>query len=425
MPDEPEFHPDSGKRRLESENRNLRLLIISEYFGEEDGPAGLVVSKYVRFLSQFTNVKFDLLTSRSPWNSVPSFVLRRRVCNVRGIRQWEDRLLGWLAGETAGTSWGVRARLFLNRRLERRRYDLVLAWTNPVSSLFAALAPKVLESRTPIMWRADDPYPAALYPSFRGDNGEWKRYRCDDAELIIQWLNSHRHHIQSISAPSRKLADLIKQKLGWNHCQLVDWPHIGGDGSLVTPDWNNLRGRCANLGYIGRLSENRSPLPILGALRHLNKRGLRYHLNIYGFVDRQWEDEICRSVKEGDVSYCGKVSFEQSLRAMRANDALLLIEAQFSEGVFLPSKFCDYVWANRPLLVATPSGSVVEKALGGGGFPGLVGYTVDSAISCLERFYTVRSGEKRMARYLCRGLLCDPDSVIRRSLAGIRNVLGE
>jgi hypothetical protein len=50
---------------------------------------------------------------------------------------------------------------------------------------------------------------------------------------------------------------------------------------------------------------------------------------------------------------------------MREADVLLLIEnAEDREGVYLPSKFVDYLWAGRPVIALTPRNGTISDYLG-------------------------------------------------------------
>src|SRR5262249_51379562 len=62
-----------------------------------------------------------------------------------------------------------------------------------------------------------------------------------------------------------------------------------------------------------------------------------------------------------------RVSYEQSLEHIAAAALCVLVEADLPEGVFLPSKLCDYLAARKPVLALSPDrGTVSDLAEHGG-----------------------------------------------------------
>ena len=69
----------------------------------------------------------------------------------------------------------------------------------------------------------------------------------------------------------------------------------------------------------------------------------------------------------GQVGCTGLVSYEESLRHIGEAALCVLVEADFREGVFLPSKLCDYIAARKPVLALSPEvGTVADLAAEGG-----------------------------------------------------------
>ena len=120
----------------------------------------------------------------------------------------------------------------------------------------------------------------------------------------------------------------------------------------------------------------------------------------------------------------GVTSFDESLVRMQEYDALVLIEAEWEHGVFLPSKFTDYVWAQRPILISTPPGSAVERLAGGAGFPGLLGYNVESATACMRRFVADwRRGPGALESYIPPYEKYSARNVVKESLAALEEAV--
>jgi hypothetical protein len=64
-----------------------------------------------------------------------------------------------------------------------------------------------------------------------------------------------------------------------------------------------------------------------------------------------------------------RLPYEQSLDLTRQSHVLVVLEASLDEGIFLPSKFVDYVQVGRPVLAVSPKQGVLADLLcqhGGG-----------------------------------------------------------
>jgi glycosyltransferase involved in cell wall biosynthesis len=67
------------------------------------------------------------------------------------------------------------------------------------------------------------------------------------------------------------------------------------------------------------------------------------------------------------VSYTGLVSYEESLEHISEATVCLLVEGAFEEGIFLPSKLCNYFAARKPVLAVSPRvGTVADLSERGG-----------------------------------------------------------
>ena len=61
----------------------------------------------------------------------------------------------------------------------------------------------------------------------------------------------------------------------------------------------------------------------------------------------------------------GPCDYQTSLKWMAEADALLLVENFDAKvGIYLPSKFVDYIWAGKPIVALSPAGGTVADYLG-------------------------------------------------------------
>src|SRR5262249_7193780 len=68
-----------------------------------------------------------------------------------------------------------------------------------------------------------------------------------------------------------------------------------------------------------------------------------------------------------NVICTGQVSYEDSLSYVADASLCVVVEGNFKEGIFLPSKLCDYLIARKPVLALSPErGTVADMAREGG-----------------------------------------------------------
>lgn len=120
--------------------------------------------------------------------------------------------------------------------------------------------------------------------------------------------------------------------------------------------------------HIGAFYGPRNPETIFKALRRaldaspvLEEKILFRFIGALQSYSGQKEDPVSRLAKQYGlskvVSVEPAVDYEQSLGFMKASDYLLVIDADFENSPFLPSKVIDYAGAGAPILAVTPKGS--------------------------------------------------------------------
>jgi len=61
-----------------------------------------------------------------------------------------------------------------------------------------------------------------------------------------------------------------------------------------------------------------------------------------------------------NVIITGPVSYNETLKYCLSSDVLLVLEAAFTDGIFLPSKFVDYVQCGKPILAISPKNGTLK-----------------------------------------------------------------
>jgi glycosyltransferase involved in cell wall biosynthesis len=170
------------------------------------------------------------------------------------------------------------------------------------------------------------------------------------------WLRRVMATADVITFPCARLRDYhlrLHQPRG--RCLVI--PHIGHDVPPVAPATQFRLVHAGNLGS-GESTRRNSTISLLRALR--------------SFLDRRPDArETCRLILVGSedkptlalakelnldnfLSCTGRVSYEESVRHMAAATVCLLVEGNMPEGIYLPSKFADYVRARKPVIALSP-----------------------------------------------------------------------
>ena len=190
-----------------------------------------------------------------------------------------------------------------------------------------------------------------LLPQFRD-----KRERSLSNLMSDRWLRIVMHQADAITFPCERLKDY--------HLRLVDrpvrhWilPHIGiaGDGVLPSNKFRLLHAGSLGSGESTRIGSTRS---LLNGLRR--------------FLDRCPEARACTELllvgKEDPttlaianqlnlgsiVSSTGRVSYQESIDFIGSASVCMLVEGSMPEGIYLPSKFVDYIASSKPVIALSP-----------------------------------------------------------------------
>ncbi len=312
-----------------------------------------------------------------PWGPAGISFDLRQLARQHWGRDWRYRIFSFLLsiiflplsllervffGFQGQFSWAFPA-VFHSLRLIRKRKPTVIYSTGGAYS--AHLAGYILKRLTGITWIAEvhDPMIAA---DMKQNRNFWlmsklEGYICRYADLAW-WFT-----------------DAALKSARDRH------PELGERGLTVLPGVEKLpssaqyiRTSMMVVSYFGLLSENRSLLPIVEAVKTLLDRlpelrsVLRFH--IYGGqIDSVSSSEINKSgLSDIFVSFgrleqsplTGKSGREQVIDLMYQSDFLLLLHGNFAAcSEYIPSKFYEYLWAGRPIIALTHKNAQLDKML--------------------------------------------------------------
>ena len=149
-------------------------------------------------------------------------------------------------------------------------------------------------------------------------------------------------------------------------------PHVALDSFAGTkPDETNIFSIC----HAGKMcADGRTPEVFLeGLARSVADIGMKDHCKFVaiGHQDKEFQRLVNKYELGSIVHSTGPLSYEEALHMTGECSILLIIEGTYNEGIFLPSKFIDYIQTGRPILALTPKNGTLKDVMsahGGGSF---------------------------------------------------------
>jgi glycosyltransferase involved in cell wall biosynthesis len=197
--------------------------------------------------------------------------------------------------------------------------------------------------------------------------------RTDNTGLSDFWMRRTFRNADLVTYPSGRLRDYQTSLSTIPHRSEII-PHVGNSQVFHESGVNGNKAHF-QLVHAGKLGSNeftgRSTTALLEGLRlFLNECvDARDHtrLTLVGPEDEATQGHVRRLGLEGTVVSVGRTDYEVSLKYIQSATACLLVEAEMSEGIFLPSKLVDYISARKPILALSPRVGVVADLVPGGG----------------------------------------------------------
>jgi glycosyltransferase involved in cell wall biosynthesis len=178
-------------------------------------------------------------------------------------------------------------------------------------------------------------------------------------------------------------------------------PHIGSAANNHGSIQDTL-----SIIHAGKIDWGRSALPFLQAFSTAIKARPQMRdsirLTFFGSVDDSSKAIIETLGLSDVVRFEGFVPYDQSLSIMSGATSLLLIEAVSEDGIFLPSKFCDYVVSGKPLLLFSPKNGTIADIVGKD-HPSLLGQKEPEVVAGLIRFFDDWQQGEDVGRYVYHG----------------------
>ena len=234
------------------------------------------------------------------------------------------------------------------------------------------------------VWIANinDPWDVHFYPD--------RQRSVTPAHRLVSkyWLKKTLRSADLVTYPSKRLYDFHAKLAKINHNAAII-PHVGYHSNKKS-QFDGF-----NLIHAGRLGINlfsrRSSKGLLsGVAQFLQAHPQARKMTRLTLVGP--EDEEIQSITEQlrlkeIVSSVGLVSYEQSLEYIKSASVCILVERTMNEGIFLPSKFVDYIAARKPVLALSPSVGVIADMIPTQGLVRVDADDHDAVAKALGDFY--------------------------------------
>ena len=234
--------------------------------------------------------------------------------------------------------------------LKKKRYDCIMFRAPGSMGLTAMRAAR--RHGLPLIINLSDPWYNFPAPYLKEKNLKFKQFM---ASRILK-------HASAATFPSQELADYSLGEypvLAGKPCRIVPHAYRAVNTPPVAP---KTLGEFT-LTHAGSWGWFRNPLRLFKALKTVAERNpdLKFRFNVIGKANPDFESMVGECGVDGIVDYLGSHPYEETLALLKASDALVLLEADCEVGIFMPSKFVDYLQAGRPILAISPARGCISE----------------------------------------------------------------
>jgi glycosyltransferase involved in cell wall biosynthesis len=229
--------------------------------------------------------------------------------------------------------------------------DVLITFAQPWRDHLAAL--ELLEWRGRRPWIAHFSDPWVDSPYYPNVSTEQHALDCEREARVIA-------NADAVVFTNSHAADLVMAKYpsAWRDKVSVV-PHSMDRSSMPTCTRPRDPGRPLRMAYVGQLAGQRTANGLFAAIKLLRQCQAidgRLELTFVGDSGALFDASAMANAAglSSLTTFTSTLSHGDSLAAMAAADVLVLIDAPAKRNVFLPSKFADYLMADRPILGLTP-----------------------------------------------------------------------
>ena len=314
----------------------------------------------------------------------------------------------------------IHRTLAVARRLHREKpFELVISRSLPMR---AHIAGYWCARRLRLPWVAvvNDPWDRHLFPAARLKVSRLKRY------VSNAWLHRTMRKADLVAFPCQRLAAFHIGLSGVTR-ETEILPHLGMTLAARRTDEGF---RLVHAGMLGpnELSTGRPASGLLkGLARFLeNRRDARDEttLTLIGPEDPDtglWADELGL---DDVVQSIGRRNYEETLGHIAAASVCVLVEEDMPEGIYLPSKFADYVAAGKHVLALSPEVGTVADMTPDAGLTRVDVHDADAIADAIDTLYEDYRAGKLDDRCPSPTLteMFEPSCVVERLVSAVERV---
>lgn len=309
------------------------------------------------------------------------------VHNIEGIRSdgIVKTLSHWTAiHKTSGLEsifWSWKALCLGIRLLSKKKYDFILSRAAPQYGHLPAL---ILSRWLGLPWIANwsDPIPAlkAPPPYGRGPNTPIPSYLRGYCSAVARNATWH-------TFPCERLRKYICCYLPECTEKSSVIPHVALERFRSNQIRNN---RQFSMCYAGSLTQRDSSVFLGGVKRFLERTGIggQFFVKFVGLPLGDLQATTRKLDLEKIISIEPARTYEGTQQILAGSTVLVVLEAPCEEGVFFPSKFCDFVQTGHPILAVSPvDGTLTDIISTNGGGIAADCHSADAVAKAIEQFY--------------------------------------
>ena len=246
--------------------------------------------------------------------------------------------------------------------INSQNYDIIISWSQWHSIHLAAL--EIKKKYPSILWIAHFSDPWADNPFLSSIVG-YKTLQYFLERRVIKYADA-----VNFTTHLTRMMVMKKYPKKWMNKTYVTQHSY--DLSLYKDSCTNKTDNKFVISYFGNFYGPRNPIDFLKALEniYIGDNDIFNHI-VFEFFGKwigneSWNTDNI-SLPNGLVKVKSPVTYIGSLEKMKESDLLLILDANFENSVFFPSKLVDYIGAKKPILAITPKGSCanIVKEIGG------------------------------------------------------------
>ena len=333
----------------------MRILVVAKNLPPTSDPESLCTAKLIDAI-RGSGAIVDVVTGTpAPSVRADRFHITAELEHEGFLESVNRQVAGY---PETGWGWAKNASRLVSSICSKTAFDCIYSRGMPFISHVAVWQSNAWKT---VPWAAhfSDPWPQTDF---------W----ADPRGRRLRW---HRRLVPTMSGltfPSQRVERVCREQEsglpGLNRRRTLILPHVGRAMSIAAAP-EMPRGQPIRLLHCGSLHGPRRPDALIQAMAEIAREradgqlGLEFHQ--VGPVSDALTGLADAAGLGRHVFQHGPCDYETSLQRMADADALLLVEnIDARVGVYLPSKFIDYIWAGRPIMALTPTDGTVADYLG-------------------------------------------------------------